>query len=432
VSQTLLILLISLIAFALGAFVFYGMAKRQQMALSLAERELRDQQILEAKLRIEKLDAQITVLQSSHSHAESKLSELQTRLELERSGHAEKLLGIQNAEARLMETFQNTATKILDERAEKFSEQSQKQVSGLLDPLKEQLKHFRETVDNTNKEIYSLKQLNQQITVDAANLTRALKGDSRTQGAWGELVLERILEASGLTAGRDFEVQTVLKDEDGGRPRPDVIVRLPENKDLVLDAKVSLTAYERFASAENDELRQAALIEHLNSLKRHIDGLSRRDYSSLPGLRTLDFVLLFVPVEAAFIDALRMDDELYRYALEKNIVIVGPSTLLATLRTVAHLWKLEDRSRNADEIAKQAGGLYDQFVMLEQEFGNVGEQIEKAMRSHEAASKRISSGRGNLLGRVENLRKLGANTKKQLSSEKLLGAKDEFSDEVEP
>ncbi len=429
-SQTLLIFLVSFIAFAMGAFVFYGMAKRQQMALSQAERELREQQIREAKVRVELLEAQINGLRSSNSQAENKLAELETRLELERSNHVEKIMGIQNAEARLMETFQNTATKILDERAEKFSEQSQKQVSGLLDPLKEQLKHFRETVDNTNKEIYSLKQLNQQITIDAANLTRALKGDSRSQGAWGELVLERILEASGLTAGRDFDVQEVLKDEDGGRPRPDVIVRLPENKDLVLDAKVSLTAYERFTTADTDEARGLALNEHLSSLKRHIDGLSKRDYSSLPGLRTLDFVLLFVPVEAAFIDALRVDDQLYRYALEKNIVIVGPSTLLATLRTVAHLWKLEDRSRNADEIARQAGGLYDQFVMLEQDFSNVGEQLEKALRSHESAVKRIGTGKGNLLGRVEKLRKLGANTKKQLPLDKLLGVDDGLDDEV--
>ena len=429
-SQTILIFLMSLIAFAVGAIVFYGMAKRQQMALSQAERELREQQIREAKVRVEQLESQIAGLRSSHSQAENKLAELETRLELERSNHTEKLLGIQNAEARLMETFQNTATKILDERAEKFSEQSQKQVSGLLDPLKEQLKHFRETVDNTNKEIYSLKQLNQQITVDAANLTRALKGDSRSQGAWGELVLERILEASGLTAGRDFDVQEVLKDEDGGRARPDVIVRLPENKDLVLDAKVSLTAYERFTTADTDDVRSVALNEHLTSMKRHIDGLSKRDYSSLPGLRTLDFVLLFVPVEAAFIDALRADDQLYRYALEKNIVIVGPSTLLATLRTVAHLWKLEDRSRNADEIARQAGGLYDQFVMLEQDFSNVGEQLEKATRSHESAVKHIGTGKGNLLGRVEKLRKLGANTKKQLPIDKLLGVDDVLDDEA--
>lgn len=429
-SQSIFIFLISLMAFALGAFVFYTIAKRQQIALSQAERELREQQIGDAKKRAQQQDSDIAALRLQHSQAENKVAELETRLELERSHHAEKLLGIQNAEARLVETFQNTATKILDERAEKFSEQSQKQVSGLLDPLKEQLKHFRETVDNTNKEIYSLKQLNQQITLDTANLTRALKGDNRTQGAWGELVLERILEASGLSAGRDFDVQEVLKDEDGGRPRPDVIIRLPENKDLVLDAKVSLTAYERFISADTDDARASALNEHANSLKRHIDGLSKRDYSGIPGLRTLDFVLLFVPVEAAFIDAVRVDDQLYRYALEKNIVIVGPSTLLATLRTVAHIWKLEDRSRNADKIAKEAGGLYDQFVMLEQEFGNVGEQLEKALRSHESAVKRIGTGKGNLLGRVEKLRKLGANAKKQLPSEKLLDAEEDSDDEV--
>jgi DNA recombination protein RmuC len=282
-----------------------------------------------------------------------------------------------------------------------------------------QLKEFRDTVTQTNAGIHTLKELNQRITTEAANLTRALKGDNQKQGAWGELVLERILETSGLTAGRDFELQTVFADDDGGRPRPDAIIRLPDSKDLGLDAKVALTAYTRMVDAEDDATRELALKEHIGSLRRHIDGLSRRNYSDLPGLRTLDFVLLFVPVEAAFIDAVRADDSLYRFALEKNIVIVGPSTLLATLRTVAHLWKLEDRNLNAAEIARQAGALYDSFAMLEQEFSTVGEQIRKALETHESAARRIGTGRGNLLGRVEKLRKLGANTKKQLPLEKL-------------
>jgi DNA recombination protein RmuC len=343
---------------------------------------------------------------------------------------------VQEAETRLRETFRNTATQIIDERAAKLSEHSQQQIGGLIDPLKLQLKEFREAIAQTYaneqrergmlaQEIQTLKQLNQQISEDALNLTRALKGDSRTQGAWGEMVLERVLEASGLSEGREFELQIVFADEDGGRPRPDVIVHLPDNKDLVIDAKVSLTAYDRLVGANDASERELALREHALSFRRHIDGLSKRDYSSLPGLHTLDFVLLFVPIEPAFIEAIRADEGLYTYALSKNIALVSPSTLLATLRTVAHLWRLEDRNLNAAEIARQAGALYDSFVMLEQDLTGVGDALEKAARIHEGVVKRIASGKGNLLGRVERLRKLGADAKKQLPLVKLLEAENE-------
>ena len=351
--------------------------------------------------------------------AESRVAELQARLQEQQQSASEKLSLLTETETRLSDAFKNLSQKILDAKAEDFGKQSEKQLGVLLDPLKVQLKEFRDTVTHTNAEIHTLKELNQRITTEAANLTRALKGDTQKQGAWGELVLERILETSGLTVGRDFELQRVMSDDDGGRPRPDAIIRLPDSKDLVLDAKVSLVAYTRLVAAENDADREQAMKEHIGSLRRHIDGLSKRNYSDLPGLRTLDFVLLFVPVEAAFIDAVRADDGLYRFALDKNIVIVGPSTLLATLRTVAHLWRLEDRNLNAVEIARQAGALYDSFAMLEQEFSTVGEQIEKALRTHESAARRLGTGRGNLLGRVEKLRKLGADAKKQLPLEKL-------------
>lgn len=351
--------------------------------------------------------------------AESRVAELQARLQEQQQSASEKLSLLTETETRLSDAFKNLSQKILDAKAEDFGKQSEKQLGVLLDPLKVQLKEFRDAVTHTNAEIHTLKELNQRITTEAANLTRALKGDTQKQGAWGELVLERILETSGLTVGRDFELQRVMSDDDGGRPRPDAIIRLPDSKDLVLDAKVSLVAYTRLVAAENDADREQAMKEHIGSLRRHIDGLSKRNYSDLPGLRTLDFVLLFVPVEAAFIDAVRVDDGLYRFALDKNIVIVGPSTLLATLRTVAHLWRLEDRNLNAAEIARQAGALYDSFAMLEQEFSAVGEQIEKALRTHESAARRLGTGRGNLLGRVEKLRKLGADAKKQLPLEKL-------------
>ena len=381
----------------------------------------------------ETAEAEVGRLSSAHAALQARSSE-------QEQAAADKLRLLEQAEQRLRDAFQNLAQQILEDKAQRFREQNAQHLGGLLDPLKTQLKEFRETVQRTwadeqkergalAQEIQTLRQLNQKIAEDAVNLTRALKGDARSQGAWGEVVLERVLELSGLELGRNYELQVVFKDEEGGRPRPDVIVRLPDDKDLVIDAKVSLTAYERACSAGEAPEREAALKEHLVSLRRHIDGLGKRDYAALPGLRTLDFVLLFIPVEAAFIEAVRADDSLYGYALAKNISIVSPSTLLATLRTVAHLWKLEDRNVNAMEIARQAGDLHDKFVLLEQELTQAGELMGRAVRAHENAVKKISSGRGNLVGRVEKLRKLGAAARKSLP-ERLLELADEDADDL--
>jgi DNA recombination protein RmuC len=435
--------LVALVAFAAGAFFFHGVGRRRGRSDAEPDRVglARDLQAALAQRdeQRQRADARETALEqqrSSLTQAEARIADLSARLQEQQRSHGEKLQDLQQAETRLSETFQNLATRILDDRAAKFSEQSSKQLGGLLDPLKLQLKEFRESVAQTyaneqrergmlSQEIQTLKQLNQQISEDALNLTRALKGDTRTQGAWGEMVLERVLEASGLSEGREFELQIVFADEEGGRPRPDVIVHLPENKDLVIDAKVSLTAYDRLVAANDSGERESALRDHGISLRRHIDGLSKRDYSGLPGLRTLDFVLLFIPIEPAFIEAIRADDGLYTYALSKNIALVSPSTLLATLRTVAHLWRLEDRNLNAAEIARQAGALHDSFVMLEQELGGVGDALDKAVRAHEGAVKRISSGKGNLVGRVDKLRKLGADAKKQFPAARLSDSENE-------
>ena len=232
------------------------------------------------------------------------------------------------------------------------------------------------------QEIRSLKELNQQISQDAVNLTRALKGDTRAQGAWGEMVLERVLEASGLQAGREYDTQGSFEGADGSRQRPDVIVHLPEEKDVIIDAKVSLVAWERSVAVDDEGERQSALRDHLVSLRRHIDGLAGRNYSDIPGMRTLDFVLLFVPVEAAFIEAVRADDGLYSYALERKISLVSPSTLLATLRTVAYLWRIESRNNNAIEIARRAANLHDNFVPWSTSSNVLGSQLDKAQGAH--------------------------------------------------
>ncbi|MET0229416.1 MAG: DNA recombination protein RmuC [Rhodanobacteraceae bacterium] len=367
-------------------------------------------------------DLQRRLEQMAHRH-----SALEASSREQAQSAAEKLALLDQAEQRLRDSFQNLANTILDDKAKRLGEQSEQQLGNLIDPLKVQLREFRETVTQTHasdqrergmlaQEIQSLKQLNHRISEDAINLTRALKGDSRTQGAWGELVLERVLEASGLTAGRDYETQVTFRNDDGSRPRPDVIVRLPDNKDIVIDAKVSLKAYERSVASGEDALRAAALDDHVASLRRHIDELSARNYDDIEKLRTLDFVLLFIPVEAAFIEAVRSDGNLYGYALGKNISIVSPSTLLATLRTVAHLWRVEQRNVNANEIARRAAQLHDNFALLVNELGSVGLALDKAQRAHQSALRRLrEGGKGSVLLQVQSLAEMGAPVKKQLS-----------------
>lgn len=367
-------------------------------------------------------DLQRRLEQMAHRH-----SALEASSREQAQSAAEKLALLDQAEQRLRDSFQNLANTILDDKAKRLGEQSEQQLGNLIDPLKLQLKEFRDTVTQSHasdqrergmlaQEIQSLKQLNHRISEDAINLTRALKGDSRTQGAWGELVLERVLEASGLTAGRDYETQVTFRNDDGSRPRPDVIVRLPDNKDIVIDAKVSLKAYERSVASGEDVLRAAALDDHVASLRRHIDELSARNYDDIEKLRTLDFVLLFIPVEGAFIEAVRSDGNLYGYALGKNISIVSPSTLLATLRTVAHLWRVEQRNVNANEIARRAAQLHDNFALLVNELGSVGLALDKAQRAHQSALRRLrEGGKGSVLLQVQSLAEMGAPVKKQLS-----------------
>ena len=380
--------------------------------------------VLQSQLR----EAQ-QALQTSHSRLseqQSRQAESEARAAALKQASEEKLALLAATEQRLRDSFQTLAQQLLDERAKRFGEQSQKEIGGIVEPLREQLKQFREALAATHaaearergalsQEIQSLKQLNQRISEDAINLTRALRGDSQAQGAWGELVLERILQASGLRAGSEYLVQTSFSDADGGRSRPDVIVRLPEERDLVIDAKVSLVAYERHVAAEDEALREQALREHIASIKRHVDQLSGRDYAGIDELRTLDFVLMFVPVEAAFVEAIRRDEGIYLYALERNVALVSPSTLLATLRTVAHLWKIERRNVNAQEIAQRAGRLYDYFASLVSEIETIGQQLDKAQKAQAAALRRLTEGgKGSIVLQVQSLAELGAQARKRL------------------
>ena len=381
----------------------------------------------EARLvRLPEIEKDLRATEDALQRQRSEWVELKARSEEQLRAAEQRLALLSTAEERLSEQFRSLAQQIVEERTKQFDEQSRKQIGGMLEPLREQIRGFSDVMlqqqthaqrerATLNQEIQSLKQLNQRISEDAINLTRALKGDSKTQGVWGEMVLERVLEASGLAKGREYEVQVHVADEDGGRARPDVIVRLPDDKDLVVDSKVSLTAYERFVRAEDDASRDVAMRDHLVSLRRHMEELGRRDYAGMEGVRSVDFVLMFVPVEAAFIEAVRADGGLYEHALRHNVALVSPSTLLATLRTVAHLWRIEHRNVNAAEIARRGAMLYDSFALLVDEIEQVGAQLEKAQKAQSSAMRRLTEGgRGSVVLQVEHLRQLGAVGRKQL------------------
>ncbi len=265
-------------------------------------------------------------------------------------------------------------------------------------------------------EIRNLRQMNERLSGDAANLARALTGDTKSQGAWGELVLERLLEVSGLSEGRDYETQVVLRDEGNETRRPDVVVRLPGGRDVLIDAKVSLTAFERWCNEEDSTLRERHLAEHIGSMRRHIDDLGKRGYSRSDGVAANGIVLMFIPVEAAYLEAIRTDPRLYELALHGNVVMVSPGMLLGVLRTIDHVWKSEARQRNAEQIAARAGALYDKFVAFVQDLQKASEQVGRARETIDTSISKLSSGRGHLVGQVEKLRQLGARNQRELRS----------------
>jgi DNA recombination protein RmuC len=331
---------------------------------------------------------------------------------------------LEERQEQLRKDFELLATKILDEKSEKFTIQNKENITNILNPLQEKIKVFEQKVDLTQKESISmhsalkeqllgLKDLNQQITKETTNLTRALKGDSKMQGNWGELVLERVLEKSGLEKDREYFVQQSFEREDGSRVLPDVVLNLPDGKKMIIDSKVSLTDYERFVNAELEDQPQF-LKAHINSIKRHIDQLSDKNYQDLYDIESPDFVLLFIPIEPAFAIVVNEDNSIYNKAFEKNIVIVTPSTLLATLRTIDSMWNNEKQQQNAIEIARQAGALYDKFEGLVKDLTNVGKKIDAAKTDYSAAMNKLVDGRGNIITSVEKLKKMGAKAKKAL------------------
>ena len=356
-----------------------------------------------------------------------RLERASTELAEERRRSEEKLALLEDARARLAEQFKALAQDILEDKSRRFTEQNKTNLEALLNPLREQIGGFQKRVEDVYdkesrdrvsllKEIHTLRDLNQRVAEDAVNLTRALKGSTRTQGAWGELVLERVLEQSGLAKGREYDLQVSFTGEDG-RQRPDAIVHLPDGKDVVIDAKVSLIAYERYASAEDDATRAQALREHVASMRTHIRQLGDKAYHQLAGVRSLDFVLLFVPVEPAYMEALRAEPGLFTEALERNIGLVNPTTLLTTLRMVQNVWRFEHQSRNAQEIARKAGDLYDKFVGFVQDLELVGNRLRSTQTAFDAARSKLVAGRGNVVKRAEELKALGIEASKSLPAD---------------
>lgn len=364
----------------------------------------------------------------------------ETELEAERRQSADKLSTLQQsaqeAKAVLSDQFKNLANEILEEKSRRFAEQNQQNLDTLLKPLQEKLTDFRKQVDETYqseaRERFALKQeveklagLNLRMTDETRALTNALKGESKTQGDWGELVLETILENSGLRKGEEYVVQDTQTISDGSRLQPDVVIRLPESKHLVIDSKVSITAYTRYMQSDDEDVKISELNSHVLSIKQHIQGLSAKNYQDLYGVGSIDFVLMFIPIEPAFLAAMRHAPEIYQDALKKNIVIVCPSTLLATVRTVAHLWRQEQQNRNAQEIARQCASLYDKFVGFVEDLDKVGQRLEQAQVSYSDAVGKLKTGRGNLIRTAENVKKLGVKPNKSLPSKLTDVADDE-------
>jgi len=376
------------------------------------------EELSQERSKSEGLQIRLASLQTENTNLVEKLSEQKTQLE--------------DLQAQFTKEFENLANKILEEKSKRFSEHNETQIKGILDPLRDRIRDFEKRVNDTHsdseKERSALKEqlrilaeMNKRMSEETVNLTKALKGDSKTQGNWGELILEKVLEKSGLTKGREYDVQQSFTLDDGSRMQPDVLIRLPDNKNLVVDAKVSLVAYERYvASEDTDKIAQAMhLKEHINSVRSHIKRLSEKNYQNLYNIGSPDFVLLFIPIEPAFILSVSTDNELYNDAFKMNVVLVSPTTLLATLRTISNVWKQEYQNQNAMEIAKYSGMLYDKFVGFIDDLNKVGDRIRQTQESYDEAKKKLHTGRGNMVRNAEYLKTLGIKTTKQLPKDLL-------------
>jgi DNA recombination protein RmuC len=404
-----------------------------------AQLEQKLENLQELSARLQKLDKEYREVAIEKENLNVLLAEQRTAFVKAEEKHTEAQGEIEKLNEKFTKEFENLANKILDEKSTKFTDQNKKNIEQILSPLQEKIISFEKRVEDTHKDtidrqsalkqqILGLKELNQQMSKETSNLTKALKGDSKMRGNWGELVLERVLEKSGLEKGSEYEVQQTIKTEDGRTLFPDVVIHLPGGKKMVIDSKVSLNAYERFINEEDEEMQQRYLKEHVASLKKHVTDLSEKSYHDYH-IESPDFVLLFVPIEPAFAMALNYDGNLYSEAFDKNIVIVTPTTLLATLRTIDTMWQNEKQQKNALDIATAAGALYDKFVGLSEDLIKVGTQMDTVQKTYKSSMNKLTEGSGNLIGRIERLKRLGAKTNKSLN-EKLVNRAIESDPDV--
>lgn len=446
-----------LVGLILGFFIawFYASSKfKQKEQISPAEFENLKTQLQNEKLSHGKTEERLKVIEKT---LEQTRSELQNELNEERkqklnvsselsaakkeienlnSRLAEQLKEYEEVQKKLTNDFKVIANQLLDEKSQKFTEQNKANLDSILKPLGEKIKDFEKKVDEVyinetkdratlKEQLKMLQELNQQMTKEASNLTNALKGQAKTQGNWGEMILEKILERSGLNRDKEYSVQESVTTEEGKRFQPDVIIKLPENKAIIIDSKVSLLAYEKFVNAEDENERGTALKEHIQSVRNHVKNLSGKNYQNLYGLKSLDFVLLFMPIESAFGAAVQNDNELFNEAFDRNIVLVSPSTLLATLRTIANIWRYEYQNKNALQIAEQGGKLYDKFVAFVEDLKDIGSRINATQTSYDKAFKKLTEGRANIISQAEKLKELGAKTSKSIDGTLLNEAEDE-------
>nr|WP_320050785.1 DNA recombination protein RmuC [uncultured Desulfuromonas sp.] len=382
-------------------------------------------QVKDCRFRLSEADQLVASLQQALEQERLQRVELSTRLDVERQQAEEKQVLLLEAKEQLAQQFKVVAGEIFDERGRQFKETNREELSQVLAPFKQQLEGFRQKVDDVyvsdvreraslKQELEHLRGLNQQMAQEAHHLTQALKGDRKLQGNWGELVLERLLEQSGLRRGSEYDVQGSFRDDDNRLLRPDVIVHLPEGKDMIIDSKVSLSAYERLCREDDPALRARYLKEHIQAVRHHVQSLGEKHYTTLKGIHSLDFVLMFMPVEAALVTALQHEPSLFNEAFERHVVVVSPTTLLATLRTVENIWRFERQNQNAQAIAERAGAVYDKLRGFVEEMEKLGVQLDTVGHTYAAAMNKLCQGRGNLISQASRFVDLGVKVKKTL------------------
>lgn len=436
---------ITILCLAIGYFLgnYIQLLKTKSRQSMLEEREQQMHNNLSVfQDRLQESEKQKLQLQSEKELLSHKIVRYQADIENLQQKNSEQKDEVEKLQEKFTKEFENLANKILEEKSLKFTERNEKNIKNILTPLNEKILLFEKKVEESQKEnisihsalkeqLLNLQTQNIKITQEAENLTKALKGDSKMQGNWGELVLERVLEKSGLEKDREYTVQQSFTRDDGSRVLPDVIINLPDGKKMVVDSKVSLTNYERYVNAE-DELKEKYLKDHLNSLRRHVDQLSAKKYEDLYEMESPDFVLMFVPIEPAFAIAINHDSSLYNKAFEQNIIIVTPATLLATLRTIDSMWNNEKQQRNAIEIARQAGALYDKFEGFVGDLMKVGKKMDDAKSEYRGAMNKLIEGRGNIVTSIEKLKKMGAKAKKSIPESLINRAMEDEDFEEEP